>query len=411
MLPSRPLACVLGDMDLVRPLGIAGISCAVAAQPGAPPRFSRYTSAVIDWANPWEDADALVQNLLDFGRAQSEPPVLYYESDGDLLLVSRYRKELGEVFRFILPEPTLVEDLVDKGRFQELANRLRLPVPAARRLHPNNAFEVEELDLRYPIVIKPLTRRPELWRAVAPEGKALRINGAAELIRLWPKLAAAGVEVMAQQLIDGPETRIESYHVYVDREGEIVGEFTGRKIRTYPLEFGESTALVTTNAADVLSLGRELVDRIGLRGVAKFDFKRAADGTLLLLEVNPRFNLWHHLGALAGVNLPALVFRDLTGQPRWSATVARADLTWCRVWQDVQAARALRLPLRTWLAWVLRCDAKRLLAWDDPKPFVFAGLLRLGHAVRSKIRSRASLRASSPNPSDLRSKPAVGAAE
>ena len=56
-------------------------------------------------------------------------------------------------------------------------------------------------------------------------------------------------------------------------------------------------------------LGRTLVQRLGLRGVAKFDFKRAADGRLFLLEVNPRFNLWHHPGALAGVNLPALVFR------------------------------------------------------------------------------------------------------
>ena len=408
---SNSLACVLGDMDLVRPLGIAGINCAVAVQPGAPPRFSRYTTAVINWANPWEDADTLVQNLIDFGRAQSAAPVLYYESDGDLLLVSRYRKQLGEVFRFVVPEQTLVEELVDKERFQELANRIRLPVPAAQRLHPENTLDVEELDLRFPIIIKPLIRRPELWRAASAEGKALRINSAAELIRLWPKLAASGVEVLAQQLIDGPETRIESYNVYVDRQGEIIGEFTGRKIRTYPVEFGDSTALVTTDAADVLSLGRELVDRIGLRGVAKFDFKRAADGTLALLEINPRFNLWHHLGALAGVNLPALVFHDLTGQPRTAHTIARAGLTWCRVWQDILAAKALQLPLRTWLAWVLRCDAKRLLAWNDPKPFVFAGLWRLGHVIRSKIRSKAYSPAPSPNQSELGSKAVIGAAK
>ena len=405
---SNSLACVLGDMDLVRPLGIAGIRCAVVVQPGAPPRFSRYTSAVINWANPWEDSDTLVQNLIDFGRAQSEPPVLYYESDGDLLLVSRYRKRLGEVFRFALPDQTLVEELVDKERFQELANRVRLPVPAARRLHPEYALDVEELNLRYPVIIKPLTRRPELWRAVVAEGKALRINGAAELIRLWPKLAASGVELLAQQLIAGPETRVESYHVYVNRQGEIIGEFTGRKIRTYPVEFGDSTALVTTDAADVLSLGRELVDRIGLRGVAKFDFKRAADGSLALLEINPRFNLWHHLGALAGVNLPALVFHDLTGQPPTAKTVARANLTWCRVWQDIRAAKALGLPLRTWLAWVVRCDAKRLLAWNDPKPFLFAGLWRLGHFIRSTVRSKAIRLASSPNHSDPEAGPLSG---
>src|SRR5215470_19812901 len=48
----------------------------------------------------------------------------------------------------------------------------------------------------------------------------------------------------------------------------------------------------------------DLVDALEwLTGVAKPDFKRAPDGRLLLLEINPRFNLWHHLGAVAGVNL------------------------------------------------------------------------------------------------------------
>ena len=168
--------------------------------------------------------------------------------------------------------------------------------------------------------------------------KALRIETVAELTELWPKLAASGVEVLAQELIEGPETQIESYHVYVDAHGEVIGEFTGRKLRTFPLEYGDSTALVTTTALDVLSLGRELVHRIGLRGVAKFDFKRAADGTLFLLEINPRFNLWHHLGALAGVNLPALVYNDLIGNPLYPSPVPLQILV------GVASGKTLRQP-------------------------------------------------------------------
>lgn len=372
-------------MDLVRPLGIAGIDCAVAVQPGAPPRFSRYTREVIEWANPWEHPDQLVQNLIDFGKTQSEAPVLYYESDGELLLVSRYRKQLARFFRFVVPDATLVEDLVDKERFQRLAKRLALPVPAAVRLHTETALHVDQLGLRYPIIVKPLTRRPELWRGVTPEGKALRLDGAAELAQLWSKLASSGIDLLAQELIAGPETSIESYHVYVDQSGEIVGEFAGRKIRTFPLEYGDSTALMTTDASDVLSLGRELVHRLGLKGVAKFDFKRAADGTLFLLEVNPRFNLWHHLGALAGVNLPALVYLDLTGQPQPAVNVARPGLSWCRMWQDVQAVRQSHIPLSDWIPWAFRCEAKRLLTWNDPMPIVRAGLWRVGQTCRSKI--------------------------
>lgn len=381
---NQNLACVLGDIDLLRSLGLAGITCAVAVPPGAAPRFSRYTHTALPWSSPWEEPEKLVETLMRFGQAQPERPVLFYASDGELLLVSRHRDQLGQVFRFVIADQRLVEDLVDKERFQRLAERLSLPVPPARRLHPDIDFASDQVDLHYPIIVKPLTRRPDAWRAVTDSGKALRIDTPDQLRRLWPRLRASGVRVLAQELIPGPEGCIESYHVYVDQEGIVASEFTGRKIRTYPSEYGESTALVTTDAADVRTLGRQLVRRIGLRGVAKFDFKRAADGTLFLLEINPRFNLWHHLGAVAGVNLPALVYGDLTGKPRPEFKKARPNLSWCRMWQDARAARASQVSLFPWLSWALRCEAKRLLSWNDPMPFVGAVSWRIRDAVRQK---------------------------
>ena len=92
-----------------------------------------------------------------------------------------------------------------------------------------------------------------------------------------------------------------------------------------------------------------LCERIGLTGVAKLDFKRDPQGKLRLLEINPRFNLWHHPGAVAGVNIPALVYADLTGSPRPAATRVKAGVRWCRPWKDFPAARAAGVPLTTWV--------------------------------------------------------------
>jgi len=364
----KALACVLGDMDLVRPLGLAGIKCAVAVPPGAASRYSRFTVESLEWSHPWEHPDKLVESLVQFAKNQSERPVLFFQSDGDLLLVSRNRERLQKFFRFAIADQELVEDLVDKERFQSLAERLKLPVPPAQRLHAMP--DVPTLTLSFPIIVKPLTRRPELWKAVVKSGKALRIDTAEEFRQMWPELTASSVEMLAQELIPGGESSIESYHVYVDGDGRILGEFTGRKIRTYPLEYGDSTALETTDKADVAMLGRELVQRLQLRGVAKFDFKRAPDGRLYLLEVNPRFNLWHHLGALAGVNLPAMVHQDLIGQAKPEMRAAVQGLRWCRAWQDVLAARQSQVGAISWLRWTISCEAKRLLALDDPMPLV-----------------------------------------
>src|SRR5207237_9787086 len=84
--------------------------------------------------------------------------------------------------------------------------------------------------LRFPVGLKPLTRRPESWDPVAGGAKALRVDTPPELAALWPRLAAAGLRLLAQELVPGAEQRIESYHAYVRPGGEVVGEFTGRKI-------------------------------------------------------------------------------------------------------------------------------------------------------------------------------------
>jgi D-aspartate ligase len=368
------MACVLGEIDLVRAVGAAGIPCAVAAIPGDPANYSRYVDDVVPWFDPWDESDRMLGSLLEWGRRQDEQAVLFYNGDHDLLLVSRHRDRLSEFFRFVVGDRKLVEDLVDKERFRALAVSLDLPVP------PNVSFDAalatdSDLDISYPAVLKPATRRDDIWDPVSGGKKAVRVDDAAALRRLWPKLVGQG-RMIAQSLIEGDESRIESYHVFVDDPGSIKCEFTGRKIRTLPARFGETTSLEITQEADVVELGRELVKRMGLTGVAKFDFKRDGDGRLWLLEVNPRFNLWHNAGAVAGANIPASVYRHLTGVGPELECKARPGVTWCHPTKDAKAARGAGIGLGSWMRWAVKTDAKWGIAARDPMPFVRGVLVR-----------------------------------
>jgi D-aspartate ligase len=360
---------------MVRPLALAGIRCAVVTSAGSPTLSSRYVDKGLVWEDFSEAPELLVDALMRLAVELPEPPVLFYEEDAQLLLTSRHRERLAQAFNFVLAEPELVENLVDKGRFQALAEQLGLPVPATLRLYPTKGPAPGNFDLRFPVILKPLNRS-KTW-AETFGAKAAQVDSIEDLRNLWPRLVEIGADLLAQEMIPGPESRIESYHVYVDSRGGIAGEFTGRKIRTYPAAYGYSTALTITDEADVLTLGRALVERLDLRGVAKFDFKRAPDGSLHLLEVNPRFSLWHHLGAVAGVNLPALVYADVVGLPRPAMRRARPGTCWCYISQDRLAAKHSGISTLAWLSWVLRCEAN-IIALDDPIPFlrrVFARLL------------------------------------
>lgn len=370
---SGPSAVVLGDLDLIRPLVLAGIRAAGVLAAGDPARYSRHVTTIGSWDPTAENTD-LVDQLIRWGRIQEHPPVLFYQNDDQLRFVSQHRDRLRDAYRFTIDEPDRVGTLLQKDKFQQLAESLRLPVPAGQRVVPHgDRPDPDLLSLPFPLVVKPVERADHLWKAVQPSGKAVLVNSGEGLQAIWPRLVDFGRPVLAQQCIAGPESRIESYHVYVDRGGRVVAEFTGRKVRTLPATFGETTALVITDADDVKELGRAVIAAIGLHGVAKVDLKRGPDGRLHLLEVNPRFNLWHHPGALAGVNLPALVYADLVGLPRPPVGPVQPGVRWCRP-SDLLAARADKVPLRRWLPWVAGCDIKYAWAWDDPLPFLRAAV-------------------------------------
>lgn len=384
--PALSPVCVLGDVDLVRALGLAGIRSVVVAADDDPVRYSRHVIATLPRLDHWTEGDRIAAELSAWAGGQVETPVLLAQTDGDLLLVSRHRAQLAGAFRFLVPDATLVEDLVDKERFQRLAQRLDLDVPRAATLASVGSPRIPS-GLRPPLIVKPLTRRGLV--DVDEHGKAVRIDSQSQLDALWTRTSARGVDLLLQELVPGPESRIESWHAYVDAAGAVVGEFCGEKIRTWPPQYGHSTALRITSTADVARAGAAVVDRLNLQGLVKVDFKRDPMGALRLLEVNPRATLWHHPGAVAGVNLAALVYADLTGRPRPPQRAATAGVTWCAPREDRWAARATGVPTAVWVSQTLRCGARSGASWGDPGPFL-RGELVPALARRLRPRGRAA---------------------
>jgi predicted ATP-grasp superfamily ATP-dependent carboligase len=372
----------------VQPLGLAGIPVAIMAQARNVVRQSRHVGAELRWADPATNPVGFVDRVLEFAEAQVDPPVLYVCGDWDLLAASRQRERLTGRLRFLMAPAELVENLVDKTRFPAYAERMRLPVPRAVCLSVGDEG-VPQLDLRFPIVIKPATRFDGSWTELT-DAKAIRVATAEAFAALWPRLVASRLDLIAQELVPGPETRIESYHVYVDATGAVVAEFTGRKIRTYPPRLGHSTAVEITDAPDVREIGRRCVQSMALVGVAKLDFKRAPDGSLYLLEVNPRFSLWHRPGAAAGVNIPAVYYADLVGVRRPPTSKARAGVAWCDPVTDMRAAAASGVPAHRWLAWLPTLEAPRFTL-DDPSPWLAGAFKRVGRPfapIARRVRRR-----------------------
>jgi D-aspartate ligase len=379
---KRPLACVLGDLSLVRALGRANIPVAFASSRSDDlTRYSRYVHARIALPPLDEDPRGVVDALTAWAVAQDARPVLFYQGDEDLLLASRYRVDLARVFHLLLPDAELVEQSVDKIRFASLAERMGLPVAKTFVVkRGQSTARLEAWDV-FPAILKPGSRigwdDSDFLRKAAYGRfqKALRVEDRAALDRLLPLLLGHEDGFLLQYAIEGEEDRVQSYHAYVRPSGEIAAEFTGRKVRTSPRAFGMSSCVEISDDGEVARVGRDIVARLAFHGVVKLDFKRdQRDERLYLLELNPRFSLWHHLAAVAGVNIPALVYQDLV-MP-WSTRArpsrARAGARWMAGRKDLRSFREHRaagvLSLGEWLMEVARIDVNEDLSFRDPLP-------------------------------------------
>jgi len=374
---TPPYACVVGDISLVRALGIRKLPVAVATSEGEGKSVrSRYCLIVVRTPSWLHEPDAAVTAIIDWARQQASRPVLFYQGDHDLVAISRARERLAPHFRFVLPRRELVEDLTDKVRFFALARRHDLLVPDTLAVRPGGASEALQQWDRFPCVCKPAMRSEEWYQFIGRSQKALHVETPRELESLLSRIESSNARFLIQATVEGGEENILSYHAYVRPNGEIVAEFTGRKIRTSPKVYGRSTYVEITDDREVRDLGRAAIGKLGFSGVLKIDFKRdRRDNRVYMLEINPRFNLWHHPATVAGVGIPEAVFWDCV-EPEAVPPMkpAKKGVRWMAPMSDARAFGEYhasgQLSRARWLFEMLTVEVNEGFQITDPMPMI-----------------------------------------
>ncbi len=129
-------------------------------------------------------------------------------------------------------------------------------------------------------------------------------NGRAFLSGLW-----STEDLALQAHVNGHEESV----CFCAWRGSLLGAVRMRKRDV--TEIGKTWAGAVTAVSDnFLGPLRAIVQRLNYTGGGEVEMVRDAEGTLWLLEWNPRFPAWIHGATLAGTNLPALLVEAATGE-------------------------------------------------------------------------------------------------
>ena len=189
------------------------------------------------------------------------------------------------------------------------------------------------------------------------------------------KILAVGIEVVLQEYVPGPATRHHFIDGYVDSKGTLRTQFARRRLRMYPLDFGDSSALLSIPLAALGTLPErfpELLKAIYYRGIFSAEFKYdERDKEYKLLEINARPWWYIAYAADCGVDVATMAYRDALGEQVADVRDYRVGVGLVSLTNDKKACWALfkkgKLPISSWL-WSWLTYRKAVFNWDDPSP-------------------------------------------
>ncbi|OHB69073.1 MAG: hypothetical protein A2V70_11605 [Planctomycetes bacterium RBG_13_63_9] len=392
--------CHYNGLAIIQELGRRGVPVHALDSErsvGTYSRFARYSFC----PNPLTDEAGFIAALQDLGRAIGHRAVLLPTRDEWAVAIARWKDSLSEHFIPCVAEREVVELLIDKRRFAEWAERGRYPVPrswTADRLGeiPKEAFPIAAKPICYRTSSNDPTKRQVNEQFYHLRLTVLRTPG--ELARFASDYAHMLEQFLFQQYVEGLSDCMYTIGVYVGRSHEVLGMFTGRKVRGFPPDCGDCFVGESCNVPVALKeLVRKACAELCYEGIAEFEFKRdAVTHEFKLIEINPRSWSWIGITPACGVSLPWIAYADLTGVESIEYTEnanREGSVKWARVMADLQhclctnrRAGFPRWHMSLWQWWKsLRAERLVQAEWaaDDPLPALVAVLRQLGAVVRS----------------------------
>jgi predicted ATP-grasp superfamily ATP-dependent carboligase len=315
-------------------------------------RLSRYASEAIRVPHPEHDGSAFVDTLMSL-RERLHGSVLVPTADEAVNDLARNKEALEEHYIVACPDAPVVERFVDKRYTYELAAERGIPIP--RTLVPESDDDLTAFheQVMYPCLVKPRESHRYVWHF---RTKLAVVASLPEMRQAYRAATAAGVDVVIQELIPGPDINGVNHNAY-RWDGDILAECTARKVRLAPPRFGVPRVVVAADVPAIIEPGRAILDALGLNGFACTEFKYDhRDRTFKLLEVNGRHNLSSLLSIRCGLNFPWISYQHLTSGARPSPVRPRTGLYWIDETEELprlatragRDSRPLRELLRPW---------------------------------------------------------------
>ena len=336
----------------------------------------------------------LIRKLTELGPKLGVKAVLYPCTDMSVLLISRNREQLKKWYHIALPEPQVIELLMDKISFYTFAEQKGLPIPKTFFLrNQQEAWEAAH-EMEYPCILKPPIKT-STWEENT-KAKVFKIASRKELLNQYECCSGWAEVLMAQEWVEGNDADLYSCNCYFDAKSEPMVTFIARKLRQWPPETGTSCLGEECCNDVVLDESVRLFRSVNYYGLGYVEMKRdARTGKHYIIEPNiGRPTGRSAIAEAGGGELLYTMYCDCVGLPLPENRQQHySGVKWIYLRRDIQSAlyywRRGDLTLKEWWKSLQGRKSYAVLSWTDPGPFIadlvgVAGQLITGRFHKAK---------------------------
>jgi predicted ATP-grasp superfamily ATP-dependent carboligase len=374
---TYPPAVVVGTcvnaLCTIRSLGRRGVSVFAidvgSTDYGAKSRYCQVQSCKSLYRN------ALVDLIVDIGRALDEKAVLFCTSDTAVLDVSNHREEIEKYYHFVLPPHHVIETLMRKTSFNDFAIANGFLVP--RTFVTQGEEEIRKVadKMSYPCLIKP-DYRDDSWNSlVSSTHKVLLAESKKAFISCFDKHNISNRNLIIQEWIEGGDENVYFCLLYVNREFEPLALFTGKKIRQYPVLTGSTSFAESVWVPSIAKDSLRLLKTAGCKGLCSVEFKQSRkDQRFYITEPTvARSDTQEGISVCSGMDIPFVAYLDAIGKNPEPLRHFKEGVKWINEPLDFYSIqRYLRNGKIKVKECIISYKGKRaygLWALDDPLPF------------------------------------------
>lgn len=367
-----------------RSLGEAGIPVIVVDKNNCLARYSQHCKKFFycpNYINP-----KFINFLIELAQREGlQDWALIPSNDHAVISISKSRSILEKYYKIITPGIEIIENIYDKSKLLDVAQKVNLPIPKTYYLQESSVFPPE---INYPVLTK---GRQGLSFYKATGRKVFFSNSSDELKEHLIEIDKSFPirETFTQEFIpfDGSNKTISFTAFCVD--GEIKAHWIGEKLREHPLRFGTATFARSIDCEELLEPSKRLLRELNYTGVCEVEYlKSPIDSEYKLIEINARTWLWVGLAKACGVNFAVMIYNYLNQIPYNYPTKHKVGVNWVNYITDsffsIQAIFKRHLKLKQYFCAFRGKTVNAIFSWKDILPGVMFIFLSVYIAIKRK---------------------------